>query len=182
MSSYNDQLNSLLTGERWPEAVSLLQSMPLSSAKELFSSLPDERQQMLFRLCPIPLASKLLSGFPYYHQYILLHARPASEINQVLDQMDPDERMQFLDELPEEAWQHLVEGTDKPAEEPPAPKKPAARISEKRALVEATQPAKPIIEARAVEKHFVQPDGETVQIIAPLDLQVYPGAIIALLG
>jgi NitT/TauT family transport system ATP-binding protein len=182
MSSYKEQLQSLLTRDQWTEASSLLQDIPLSSAKELFSSLPDEQQQTLFRLCPAELAGRLLSGFPYYHQYILLHTRPANEINQVLDRMDPDERMQFLDELPEEAWQHLVEGTRKSEEKPPSQKKPAVRASEKPVLGEPTQPAKPIIEARAIEKHFVQPDGENVQIIAPLALQVYPGAIVALLG
>src|SRR5579863_8159885 len=138
MSSYKEQLQSLLTRDQWTEASSLLQDIPLSSAKELFSSLPDEQQQTLFRLCPAELAGRLLSGFPYYHQYILLHTRPANEINQVLDRMDPDERMQFLDELPEEAWQHLVEGTRKSEEKPPSQKKPAVRASEKPVLGEPT--------------------------------------------
>jgi len=39
-----------------------------------------------------------------------------------------------------------------------------------------------IIEARAVEKHFVQPDGHRIQVIAPTDLAVYSGQIVALLG
>ena len=39
-----------------------------------------------------------------------------------------------------------------------------------------------IIEARAVEKCFVQPEGGKIQVIAPTDLAIYPGSIIALLG
>src|ERR1700733_14141129 len=40
----------------------------------------------------------------------------------------------------------------------------------------------PIIEARQIEKFYPQPDGGRVQVIAPTDLAVYPGQILALLG
>jgi len=39
-----------------------------------------------------------------------------------------------------------------------------------------------IIEARAVEKYYAHPDGNRIQVIAPTDLQIGPGKIIALLG
>jgi NitT/TauT family transport system ATP-binding protein len=40
----------------------------------------------------------------------------------------------------------------------------------------------PIIEARAVEKYYALPDGNRIQVIAPTDLEVGSGQIIALLG
>ncbi len=40
----------------------------------------------------------------------------------------------------------------------------------------------PIIQARAVEKFYLQPDGSRIEVIAPVDLNVDPGKIIALLG
>ena len=40
----------------------------------------------------------------------------------------------------------------------------------------------PIIQAHAVEKFYVQPDGSRVAVIAPIDLAIYPGKIVALLG
>jgi NitT/TauT family transport system ATP-binding protein len=40
----------------------------------------------------------------------------------------------------------------------------------------------PIIEARKLEKFYGQADGSRVQVIAPTDLAVYPGQIVALLG
>jgi NitT/TauT family transport system ATP-binding protein len=40
----------------------------------------------------------------------------------------------------------------------------------------------PIIEARQLEKFYGQPDGSRIQVIAPTDLAVYPGQIIAVLG
>ena len=39
-----------------------------------------------------------------------------------------------------------------------------------------------IIQARAVEKFYVQPDGNRIEVIAPTDLEVNPGQIVALLG
>jgi NitT/TauT family transport system ATP-binding protein len=39
-----------------------------------------------------------------------------------------------------------------------------------------------IIEARAVEKYYPQPDGNRIEVIAPTDLSVSPGKIVALLG
>ena len=40
----------------------------------------------------------------------------------------------------------------------------------------------PIIEARAVEKFYAQPDGHRIEVIAPTDITIYPDKIIALLG
>ena len=42
--------------------------------------------------------------------------------------------------------------------------------------------AEAIIQARAVEKFYVQPDGNRIEVIAPTDLEVGPGQIVALLG
>src|SRR5437762_11013583 len=40
----------------------------------------------------------------------------------------------------------------------------------------------PIIEARQLEKSYAQPDGSRIQVIAPSDLAIYPGQVMALLG
>ena len=40
----------------------------------------------------------------------------------------------------------------------------------------------PIIEAKNVEKYFEQPDGNRIEVMAPTDLAVYPGSVVALLG
>ncbi len=40
----------------------------------------------------------------------------------------------------------------------------------------------PILEAKALEKFYAQPDGGRIQVIAPIDLAIYPGKIVALLG
>jgi NitT/TauT family transport system ATP-binding protein len=40
----------------------------------------------------------------------------------------------------------------------------------------------PILEGRALEKFYLQPDGGRVQVISPTDLKIMPGKILALLG
>ena len=45
-----------------------------------------------------------------------------------------------------------------------------------------TTATEPIIEARALEKFYPQPDGSRIQVISPTDIAIYPGQIIALLG
>ena len=40
----------------------------------------------------------------------------------------------------------------------------------------------PIIRAQAVEKFYLQPDGNRIEVIAPVNLDVEPGKIITLLG
>ena len=40
----------------------------------------------------------------------------------------------------------------------------------------------PIVQAHGVEKFYVQPGGNRIEVIAPVDLDIYPGQILALLG
>jgi NitT/TauT family transport system ATP-binding protein len=49
-------------------------------------------------------------------------------------------------------------------------------------IFRALPPVEAIVQARRVEKSFHQADGGLVQVIAPIDLSVEPGVIIALLG
>jgi NitT/TauT family transport system ATP-binding protein len=136
--------------------------------------LPFPQQEALFRELPIPLAAKLTGAFPYYHAYVLLHAR-RPDLTAIVDAMHPGQRAHFFDELPEEAWKQLMdELAVKAVEVSPEP-----AVAE----VAATAPAlEGILEARGVEKVFERPGGGRVQVIAPIDLTIAPGEIVALLG
>jgi NitT/TauT family transport system ATP-binding protein len=197
--SQNQEILDLLARERWPEITSLLRDIRPSSAADLLASLPDQQQQALFRLLPTKIAGQVLHHFPYYHQYILLHTRTPEDMRLILDEMTPDDRARFFDELPEEAWQRLAEEVGELDTSTPAKIKPAAAIQSAQPVVTIPTAApaaipteagktveietgEPIIEARSLEKSFLQQDGERVQVVAPLDLSVYPGTIVALLG
>ncbi|HMF90545.1 MAG TPA: ATP-binding cassette domain-containing protein, partial [Candidatus Angelobacter sp.] len=197
-----DFIHDLVSHERWEEGAAALARLPRSEAADLIASLADEQQQALFQRLPVDAAAEILVHFPYYLQYVLLHTRDRTDIRAILDEVPPDERMQLFDELPEEAWQRLEEEIGEinlpPSPRPapletarpapvsrPAPLavKPREAPAKEMPVAEAPQAeGEAIIEARGLEKSFPQPDGHNVQIIAPLDLSVYPGTIVALLG
>ncbi len=193
------QFIELVKQQRWPEIIAALRTLPSADAAAMIESLDHEQQQILFRELPLDLAAVVLGHFPYYHQYVLLHARTRQDIRAILDEMPHDERMQFLDELPEEAWERLEEEIGE-LKRPPASRKqtgihaaipqramsPSAPEALPAALPELpseeTQVEDAVIQAIGLEKSFLQADGHNVQIIAPLDLSIYPGTIVALLG
>jgi len=172
-----EAVREVLSQGRPDEAATIIQRLEPGAAVGVFTALSFEEQQILFRRLPVELAAALVSHFPYYHEYVLLHARPAAEMRAIVDQLDPTERIRFFDELPEEAWQRLMDELAAAPAEAPGVAPPAA-------VVPAPPPpaAEKIIEARHVEKSFRQPDGREIQVIAPLDLCVESDAIIALLG
>src|SRR5262249_48080930 len=203
-------LHDLVTREHWQDAAIALARMPRLEAADFIASLADEQQQRLFSVLPVDVAADVLTQFPYYLQYVLLFTRTPFDMQAILDAMRPDDRMQLFDELPEEAWQRLEEeigeiklpppardGTPGHSAAPPHAASPASLpIAKPRqaSIRELPAPEAPkplevappeevaLIEAHALEKSFPQPDGHNVQIIAPLDLSVYSGTIVALLG
>jgi NitT/TauT family transport system ATP-binding protein len=171
-----EKLQELLSQGRPEHAVTLLQRLEPEVAADLVMRIPFEEQQIVFRALPVDFAATLVSQFPYYHSYVLLHSRPLDELRAIIAKTRPEERHLFFDELPEEAWQRLMDelSGEQPVE---------ARREELGAAV-ARPPAevKPIIAALEIEKSFLQPDGREIQVIAPIDLSVEPDSIVALLG
>ncbi|MGD0307367.1 MAG: AAA-associated domain-containing protein [Candidatus Acidiferrales bacterium] len=55
-------------------------------------------------------------------------------------------------------------------------------IEESPDTVAAPAAPEPIVEARQIEKSYTQPDGRSIQVIAPVDFTIEPDTIIALLG
>jgi NitT/TauT family transport system ATP-binding protein len=170
------KLQDLLSQGRSEQAVVLLQRLDPEVAAGLVMSIPYEEQQIVFRALPVDFAATLVSQFPYYHSFVLLHSRSVEDLRAIMAKTRPEERHQFFDELPEEAWQHLMDelSGERPAE---------ARREELGAAI-ARPPAevKPIIAAQQIEKGFLQPDGRQIQVIAPINLSVEPDSIVALLG
>ena len=177
------KLQELLSQGKWEPAFELLRELSPTAAADLIMSMRFEDQQLLFRQLPIPLAASIVNHLPYFHAYVLLHCRPLREMAEIVEAMNPAERDHFLDALPEEAWTSLM---DELSEAGSASEPSAAGILEAGPEKEvAARPAadeKPIIEARGIEKSFKQKDGSEIQVIAPVDLSLESGTIIALLG
>jgi len=179
-SPITERLRDAVSKAHWNVAVALLQTSDALPAAEALGDLPFEQQQSLFRHLPLDLAAAVVAQFPYYHEYVLLHSLPVGEMRALVDEMNPDDRMRFFDELPEEAWQRLMdELSSAVAVETSGQHEPeTVRVPEP----PLPQPGETIIEGRQIEKCFEQPDGRQIQIIAPMDLSVESGIICALLG
>jgi NitT/TauT family transport system ATP-binding protein len=175
-----ERLRDAVAQTHWNVAVALLQTSDARQGAEALGDLPFEQQQSLFRHLPLDLAAAVVAQFPYYHEYVLLHSLPAGEMRALVDKMNPDDRMRFFDELPEEAWQRIMdELSSATAAETSGQHEPeTVRVPEQ----QLPQPGETIVEGRQIEKCFEQPDGRQIQIIAPMDLSVESGIISALLG
>ena len=171
-----EKLQELLSQGRSEQAIALLQRLDPEAAAESVMRIPFEAQQIVFRALPVDLAAALISRFPYYHSYVLLHSRPIEELRAIIAKTRPEERHQFFDELPEEAWQHLMDELSGERPEEARGEELGARVAQGPAEF------KPIIVAQQIEKSFLQPDGREIQVIAPIDLSVEPASIVALLG
>ena len=178
VSSNRERFQDALARTQWDEAVALLQSFLPEDAAAILCKLSFDQQQPLFRRIPLDTAATLLPRFPYYDQYVLLHSRTREDMRALVDKINPDDRMRFFDELPEEAWQRLmdelaaVEGTERTETSEATPPLPE----------EVSQVRETIIDALQLEKAFEQPDGNEIQVIAPLDLAIESNTICALLG
>lgn len=177
------KLRDLLSSGQLPMAAAYLQQFPPPRAADLFMELPFEEQQLIFRALSIDFAADLVPRFPYYHSYVLLHLRPGAEIRAIVNAIDPPDRMRFLDELPEEAYHRLMDelsGAVVEAPTEPPPIQPEAVPVP--APMGSPVTAEFILEAKSVEKSFVQPDGRSIQVIAPTALSLEADHIVALLG
>jgi len=176
-----EKLRDAVSQAHWNEAAALLQTSDVGFAADALGSLPFEQQQSLFRHLPLDLAADVVAQFPYYHQYVLLHSLPMSEMRALVDRIDPDDRMRLFDELPEEAWQRMMDELSGALTAEPQREAETAREPEPQPAP-LPEPGEIIIEGRKIEKSYTQPDGRDIQIIAPMDLAVESGIICALLG
>ncbi|HTU02740.1 MAG TPA: AAA-associated domain-containing protein [Candidatus Sulfotelmatobacter sp.] len=178
-----DKFRAILSRGEWDQAVALLGRLDPNVAADVFLSLPLEEQEILFRRLPAGYAATLAAIFPYYHTYVLLHTRPPAELKDIVDQMNPAERLMFFDELPEQAWQHLMDELSGQEGATAAPARGVTPYEAEAPEARVTAPAaRIIIEGRRIEKSFQRPDGGRIQVIAPTDLRLEPGMIVALLG
>ena len=171
-----DKIRAAMSAGDWDRAVALLQQLGPGPAAGVMMAMPFEEQRVLFRVIPDEFAAQLVSRFPYYHSYVLLHTRAPDHLRVIVSKMPPDERTLFLEELPGEAWQRMTDelaGKAVPAGE-------AVEVAGAGAAPSAA--VEPIAEAVQVEKSFAQPDGRQIQVIAPTDLSIETDTVTALLG
>ncbi len=168
-----ERLRSILFQGRPEKAVAMLQQLDPADSAEALTALPFPEQQNIFRKFSLDFAARLVEVLPYYHAYVLLHSRPKEELTGIIDRMNPGARLAFFDELPEEAFQHLMGELSEKQFAPPQPE-PAPAAAVETVEVEAPPTEPPIIEARQIEKSFQRPDGGQVKSSLPPTLRSSP--------
>src|SRR5271155_2116624 len=152
------KLRNLLSQRQWGPANEMLRRTDPGSAADFFLSAPYDEQRALFHEMPVDLAAPLIVHLPYYHAYVLLHSLPSQEMRAVIEAMSPGERNHFLDALPEEAWQCLMDELAEAGKGAPYCAGPGAETGEGITEFAPVTPAiEPIIEARQIEKSYTQP-------------------------
>ena len=154
-----EQFRRLVADHHRDHALALLRWLDPRVAADAFLSIPSEDQEYLFRAMPTDLAATLVEQLPYFQAYVLLRLRSLDDVQAIVDAMNPFAQVQLFEDLPDHAWRDLFADTRHVA--------PTLR---------------PIVEARGVEKRFHQPDGASVQVIAPIDFTLTAGSIVAVLG
>jgi NitT/TauT family transport system ATP-binding protein len=161
-----DKFRALIAKENWDQLIPVLLRLDISVAADIFMDLPAAPQDQLFRRLPIGFAAQLAGILPYYDVRVLLQSRSTEDRRAIVDQINPADRLRLSEELPEDSWQFLLNA---PAEAASAESAPAPPIA-------------PVIVARQIEKSFRNSEGGQIQVIAPIDLVIEPGMIVALLG
>jgi NitT/TauT family transport system ATP-binding protein len=175
----SEDLQTILAQGHLDRAIAVLERLDPTVAADALLSISWEEQQILFRRLPIGFAAKLAPVFPYYETFVLLHALSKDRMIAVVEAMNPIERANFLEELPEPSWQQIVnELSEKQTAASPEDEGSTSAAE----IDRVAAPIKPIIEARGIEKAFPRPGGGQIQVIASTNLSVEPGVIVALLG
>ncbi len=177
-----ETVRDLCSQGRWNAAVGILVEADAAVVADFMMTLPFEEQRALFRAMPVAFAASLTGCFTYFHAYVLLHSRPAQEMQLIVNAMNPADRDLFLDALPEEAWQSLMNELEATRVAGAEAAIPTAEPAEGRVAIVRPVAPKHIIEARQIEKSYQQPDGRQIQVIAPVDLSIEADSIVALLG
>jgi NitT/TauT family transport system ATP-binding protein len=183
-----ENLAAFLSRAEWDSAAAELHGLGGERAAAILTDLPFRQQKAVFQRFPADFSAVLLDHLPYYQGYVLLHSRPREEMRAVVERMDTASRDEWLDELPEETWQHFMRELHEPppSSAAPAPAAQAAAVAVEPVLPVALEvheePSEPIIEARKIEKVYKQPDGHSIQVMAPMDISLWPGTITAILG
>jgi len=174
-----EDLQTIVLRGRWDRAVAILCGLDPAVAAESLLKLPYEDQEILFRQFPVEFSARLIPNLPYYHAFVLLHAVRRDHMTAVVEKMDPAEWTNFLEELPDAAWQQVIDeisGDRRTTVTEPSESSP------QEAPQRIVEPQQTIIEAINIEKTFIRPGGSPVQVIAPINLAVEAGIVIGVLG
>jgi magnesium transporter len=102
------ELEELIRNRAFGALREFLLGLAAPDLAELSASLPAEERAVVFRLLPRPLAAQTFEYLPLEAQESLLRALGDQQVATILDDIAPDDRTAFLEELPSEVTKRLL--------------------------------------------------------------------------
>ena len=111
MSELNAQFRQLLDEKNWKAAKQVLNDIDAVHASEMIDALEKSEQVILFRIMPRNVAKEIFQYLPRDQQEDIIEglAANALKLTNLLNDLDPDDRTAFFEELPGEVSQRLLQ-------------------------------------------------------------------------
>jgi magnesium transporter len=102
------EIRSLIEARNFGALRELFREWPPADVAEVILDLPEDEQVIIFRVLPHTLAADVFEYLDFDAQQKLLHAMAHEQVVAILNEMSPDDRTAFLEELPSAAARQLI--------------------------------------------------------------------------
>ena len=102
------EIRSLIEARNFGALREVFREWPPADVAEVILDLPEDEQVIIFRVLPHTLAADVFEYLDFDAQQKLLHAMAHEQVAAILNEMSPDDRTAFLEELPSAAARQLI--------------------------------------------------------------------------
>jgi len=102
------EIRSLIEARNFGALREVFREWPPADVAEVILDLPEDEQVIIFRVLPHTLAADVFEYLDFDAQQKLLHATAHEQVAAILNEMSPDDRTAFLEELPSAAARQLI--------------------------------------------------------------------------
>ena len=102
------EIRNLIEARNFGALREVFHEWPPADVAEVILDLPDDEQVIIFRVLPHALAADVFEYLDFDAQQKLLHAMAHEQVVAILNEMSPDDRTAFLEELPSAAARQLI--------------------------------------------------------------------------
>jgi len=99
----------IIAAKDWDGLREALSEIPAADVAELIVDLPSEDDGIIFRMLPRDRAALVFEHLPMDHQAQLVQCLSGTEVQNILNDMTPDDRTRLFEELPAEVTRRLLE-------------------------------------------------------------------------
>ena len=102
------EIRNLIEARNFGALREVFREWPPADVAEVILDLPEDEQVIIFRVLPHTLAADVFEYLDFDAQQKLLHAMAHEQVVAILNEMSPDDRTAFLEELPSAAARQLI--------------------------------------------------------------------------